>query len=244
MPDRPGLLGQADGGFLFLDEIGELPAELQAHLLRVLDAGGEYQRLGESVVRRSNFRLIAATNRDPSELKPDLLARLTVRVELPPLAERREDIPLLARHLVACAAETSPEVAGRFITRASGEQPNVRVDAKLVDDLLRREYHANVRELDAILWAAMAASRGDVIAWSEDAARPAGATIVRRDEAAGPSRIQRTRTLRNFEPSHEDILLALARENGNVARAAQTLGLSSRYALYRLLSKLGIDAGG
>src|SRR5580658_1466090 len=76
MAERRGLIGQADGGFLFLDEIGELPAELQAHLLRVLDSGGEHQRLGESSAQRSDFRLIAATNRDPTELKHDLLARL------------------------------------------------------------------------------------------------------------------------------------------------------------------------
>ena len=83
MPERRGLIGEADGGSLFLDEIGELPVELQAHLLRVLDGDGEYQRLGEGVARRSNFRLIAATNRDPSTLKHDLAARFTARIELP-----------------------------------------------------------------------------------------------------------------------------------------------------------------
>src|SRR6185503_16398678 len=73
MAERAGLIGEANGGTLFLDEIGELPAELQAHLLRVLDGDGEYQRLGDAQQRRSDFRLVAATNRDPSSLKHDFL---------------------------------------------------------------------------------------------------------------------------------------------------------------------------
>ncbi|NUQ12126.1 MAG: sigma 54-interacting transcriptional regulator [Gemmatimonadaceae bacterium] len=84
-PERPGLLGEVDGGTLFLDEIGELPERLQVHLLRVLDGGGEYQRLGEPFMRRANFRLVAATNRPAEALKPDFLARFKVQVEVPGL---------------------------------------------------------------------------------------------------------------------------------------------------------------
>ncbi len=75
MRDRKGLIGEADGSTLFLDEIGELPGEMQAHLLRVLDGEGSYQRLGEDRPRQADIRLIAATNRDPAQY-PDLGARL------------------------------------------------------------------------------------------------------------------------------------------------------------------------
>lgn len=163
MPDRPGLIGQADGGSLFLDEIGELPVELQSHLLRVLDADGEYQRLGEGTSRRSRFRLIAATNRDIGALKHDFAARFTARVEMPSLEDRREDIPLLVRHLLLRAAQKSPEIAGHFIalTEAGYEYP--RIHPLLVQHLLQRQYSAHIRELDALLWRAMSESHGDVI---------------------------------------------------------------------------------
>jgi len=239
MAERPGLIGEADGGFLFLDEIGELPSELQAHLLRVLDAAGEYQRLGEHVMRRSAFRLLAATNRDPSDLKHDLLARLSIRVELPPLAERREDIPLLVRNLVARASQRSPEVAARFVGHAANGRPDVRVDAKLIDALLRRDYQGNARELEALLWAAMAASEGEVIAWSQAAMRVGASDGSKRlGRESLPGRV------RNAEPSEDEIRAALARAEGNVARAAKALGLSSRYALYRMMVKLGIEGQG
>lgn len=233
MADRPGLIGQADGGFLFLDEIGELPAELQSHLLRVLDAGGEYQRLGESTSRRSDFRLLAATNRDPEELKHDLVARLTLRVELPPLSERREDVALLVRHLILRASEKSPEIAARFVARQEGAAA-VRVDTQLVDELLRRSYSANMRELEGLLWNAMSGSDGDTVSSSE---LPSGRRA--RESGAAPS--VPSSHPRNAEPSEEAIRQALARENGNVARAAKALGLSTRYALYRLMTKLGIE---
>jgi two-component system nitrogen regulation response regulator GlnG/two-component system response regulator HydG len=232
MAERRGLIGQADGGFLFLDEIGELPADLQAHLLRVLDSGGEHQRLGESSAQRSDFRLIAATNRDPTELKHDLLARLTVRIEVPPLAERLEDIPLLIKHLVLRTAETSPKVAARFAERDDG-RARVRMSTRLIDELLRRKYQENTRGLEAILWAAMAASEGDTIEWTDRLSdRPA----ARSDPPAA-------RSPRNAEPAEEEIRKALAQAEGNVARAAKALGLSSRYALYRVMSKLGIGSG-
>src|SRR6185369_7117992 len=106
-PEREGLIGEADGSTLFLDEIGELPVHMQAHLLRVLDRGGEYQRLGDSRAQRADLRVVAATNRPLDALKHDFLARLTLRLEIPSLDERRDDIPLLARHLLRRAAETS-----------------------------------------------------------------------------------------------------------------------------------------
>jgi two-component system nitrogen regulation response regulator GlnG/two-component system response regulator HydG len=234
MPDRPGLVGQADGGFLFLDELGELSVDSHAHLLRVLDADGEYQRLGETATRRSQFRLIAATNRDPTEIKHDLLARLTIRVEIPPLAERREDIPLLLHHLVSQAAKRSPEVAARFLEATDPARPTARADARLVEAVLRRDFPGNTRELDAILWTAISKSDGDVIAWDSDAV----ASTPPPDGRPG-SRPSRPR---NEDPGEEEVRAALAREQGNVARAAKGLGLSSRYALYRIMGKLGIAA--
>ena len=107
MPEREGLVGAADEGTLFLDEIGEIPPELQAHLLRLLDAGGEYHRLGESHARRADVRLVCATNRDLSAMKFDLVPRLKVRIAVPPLVHRREDIPLIARHLAPDAPSSS-----------------------------------------------------------------------------------------------------------------------------------------
>ena len=82
MPERPGLFGESDGGTLFLDEIGEMSSEAQAHLLRVLDSGGEYQRLGDAKRRTSDVRLVAATNRSPDALKHDFLARFPFRIQV------------------------------------------------------------------------------------------------------------------------------------------------------------------
>jgi two-component system nitrogen regulation response regulator GlnG/two-component system response regulator HydG len=237
MGDRPGLVGQADGGFLFLDEIGELTLELQSHLLRVLDSGGEYQRLGESTSRHSDFCLLAATNRDPADLRADLVARLTVKVEMPPLSERREDIPLLVHHLVRQAAGGNAELAKRFTETTPEGVTHARVDAKLVEALLRRDYPGNIRELEAVIWKAMAGSDGDFIAHRDSAlaseTRKGGESAERANGISGRAR--------NREPSEEEIREALARTTGNVARAAKELGLSSRYALYRRLVKLGIE---
>jgi len=216
MAERPGLVGQAHGGTLFLDELAELPAELQAHLLRVLDADGEYQRLGEASERRSDFRLVGATNRPLSAFKDDLLARLTLRVELPALEARREDVPLLARALLLSAAKGSP-AAERFVRTGDGGRLEPRIDPDLIEALVRRSYATHVRELDALLWRAMAASVGDTVVLPEE-----------------------LRTGPRQEPTGEQIRASLAREKGNVRRAALALGLSSRYGLYRLMKKHGI----
>jgi DNA-binding NtrC family response regulator len=230
MLDRPGIVGEAHQGFLFLDEIGEMPIELQAHMLRVLDSGGEYQRLGESGTRRSKFRLIAATNRPPSALKADFLARLTVRVDVPPLAERREDVALLIHRLVERAAERSPEVAGRFLARRADGSAAARVDALFIESLVRRDFALNTRDLDSLLWEAMAHSDGDIIVWrGSQAAAPGGGRSVRR----------RVKT-RNPEVDEATIREALARAGGSPGLAAKDLELTSRHVLTRRMKKLGI----
>jgi two-component system nitrogen regulation response regulator GlnG/two-component system response regulator HydG len=244
MPDRPGLIGEADGGTLFLDEIGELPVELQSHLLRVLDADGEYQRLGDATARRSRLRLIAATNRDASALKHDFAARFTARVEMPSLEKRREDIPLLARHLLLRAAKKSPDIAGHFIARTSCGHDYPRIHPSLVSHLLQRGYTANIRELDAMLWRAMSESHGDVIeplsemrtSINERAAAPSSSRPSESPAAsADPPAESRP------DPNPDEIRAALAQCDGRVAEAARTLGMKSRYALYRLMKKHNID---
>lgn len=227
MPERPGLIGEADGGVLFLDEIGELPLELHSRLLRVLDAGGEYKRLGEAASRRSDFRLVAATNRDGSALKHDLLSRLRVRVALPSLRERREDVPLLVRALVLDSARESPVIAGRFVHERAG-RTEVKVSASLMTALVRWPYTTNVREIAMLLSLAMAQSTGEALSLPKEM-REAGAATEQdgsRDDAL----------------SAEQVRAALARAEGNVSRVARALGLS-RPALYRLMKKHGISGG-
>ena len=231
MAERAGIIGDVHQGFLFLDEIGEMPIELQAHLLRVLDSNGEYQRLGESVTRRSKFRVIAATNRNPSALKHDLLARLTLRIHVPALAERREDIPSLIHHLVDRAAKKSPEVAERFLTRRADGVAAARVDARLVEALVRSDFALNIRELEGRLWRAMADSDGDTLVQRATASLATAAT-----ETRAPKRS------RNPSPGASAIQAALARSGGSVSLAAQELKLSDRHALYRRMKKLGISA--
>ena len=250
MPDRPGLIGEADGGTLFLDEIGELPVELQSHLLRVLDSDGEYQRLGEGTTRRSRLRIIAATNRDISALKHDFAARFTARVDLPTLAQRREDVPLLARHLLLRAAKKSPEIAGHFITQTELGHEYPRIHPALVHHLLQRSYTANIRELDAMLWRSMSESQGDVVeAPSELRAMAAQSSWSELSDITSrpgdsPPLDSKPVAVERPEPGPDEIRTALERHDGRVAEAARTLGLSSRYALYRLMKKHGIDADG
>lgn len=158
MPERSGLIGAAHESTLFLDEIGELPLPLQAHLLRVLD-NGEYQRLGESRARIADFRLIGATNRPVRDLKHDLIARLTLRLVMPDLNARREDIPLLIRHLLQRYAVRDPKALVRFLP---SDRPHAfpHVSQALVESLLKHEYRTNVRELEGYLMEAVLRSSG------------------------------------------------------------------------------------
>jgi transcriptional regulator with GAF, ATPase, and Fis domain len=150
MPARVGLFGAADGGTLFLDEIGELSERDQAAFLRVLDAG-EYQRLGEDRTRRSSLRVVAATNRPPSSLKFDLLARFSERIHLPDLNQRRGDISLIANHLLRSLSAEHPEL------------PKLRLSFELASVLIRNRYVTHARELERLLRCARPASPEGVL---------------------------------------------------------------------------------
>jgi DNA-binding NtrC family response regulator len=227
MEARHGVIGEADGGSLFLDEIAELPSTLQAHLLRVLDGGGEYQRLGDPQVRKADLRLIAATNRDPSELKHDLLARLTLRVGLPGLGDRREDIPLIVRHLLRLAVKKNPTIGERFFAGDVGDLGEARIDPELIDALVRHRHTHHVRELDTLLWKAIGSSKGRYIACTD-----AVKTEVQAEEIANVT---------GEDLDADTVRESLERNHGKVARAYKELGLKSRYALYRLMKKYGIE---
>ncbi|MGA6993019.1 MAG: sigma-54 dependent transcriptional regulator, partial [Candidatus Deferrimicrobiaceae bacterium] len=142
--DRAGLIEEADGGTLFLDEIGELPLMLQTKLLRFLQEG-ELRRLGDTEVRKVNVRIVAATARDLEQevsagnFREDLYYRLNViRVHVPPLRERREDIPLMVQHFLV-----------RF--RAKFSKGEIRFSPEAMETLMGHDWRGNVRELENLV---------------------------------------------------------------------------------------------
>lgn len=233
MPERAGLIGEAEGGTLFLDEIGELPAHLQAHLLRVLDGGGEYQRLGDARMRRANVRLVAATNRAIQTLKHDFAARFTARVEIPGLESRLEDIPLLLRHLFDVATSNRPEVIARYSTPGS-EQPQLRIAPGLIEALLQHAYTLHVRELARILECSIATSPQNFLGVTgavEAELAPRSAEPAAVDEPGGGS----------IELTKAEIEAALDETGGSITKAAKRLGLKNRFVLYRLMKRHDIQ---
>jgi DNA-binding NtrC family response regulator len=240
MPERPGLLGEADGSTLFLDEIAELPLAIQAHLLRVLD-GGEYQRLGDARSRRADVRVVGATNRPLSMLKEDVLARFSLRVELPGLNQRLEDISLIVAHLLRSAAATDGRLRARLFP--DGDMSRLPVlPLAIVDALLRRRYATHVRELELLLWRAaldepppLSLSARSQAGGSPDlpVSSPPPSFVCIPQEPAAPSS--------PGSPSVPDIRGALDAANGSIERAYKSLGLASRHVLTRLIKKHGIE---
>ncbi len=215
--DRIGCFELADGGTLFLDEIANITPQQQAKLLRVLEAG-EVQRVGSSRVRKVDVRVLSATNADvgaavsEGAFREDLLYRLnTVEIALPPLRERRDDIPLLADHFLR-----------RLVARYGSDLEGFTEGA--MDALLRHTWPGNVRELEHAVERAVLMARGERIRVEDLGLRPRPDGSVRMEEM----------TL--DEAERMLIRKALERHEGNVSRAADSLGLS-RSALYRRLER-------
>ncbi len=218
--DRVGRFEMAEGGTLFLDEIANVPLNLQNKLLRVLEIG-EYERVGSSKTRKANVRILSATNADLNEevtagrFRQDLLYRLnTIEIRLPPLRDRRSDIPLLAVHFLR-------QHAVRYRKHMTG------FDDAAMQILLDYGWPGNIRELDHTVERSVLMAQGSVVRASELGLRPG---------REGSPRLE--------EMSLEDveaflIKKALARYEGNVSRAAEALGLS-RSALYRRLQRFGL----
>ncbi len=221
---REGLFEQADGGTLFLDEVGEIPLSMQAKLLRVLETG-EFRRVGGREIVRADVRLVAATNRDllamvdEGRFRQDLYYRIAgIDVRLPPLRERREDIPALAEVLVA------------RIGLRTGRR--YRFTDAALSLLVQYDYPGNVRELRNILQKAAALSATGLIdvehilfrkegGAAPAAAEPPGAALPVR----GPSELEARR-----------IAELLTRHRGNRRVVAQAMGISER-TLYRKLNR-------
>lgn len=219
MPERVGLIGAAHGGSLFLDEIAELPIAAQTHLLRVLDEG-EYQSLGDPTLRRSTFRLIAATNQPESALRSDVLARFTFRVHAPDLAQRREDVTLIARFMLKRMADDDRALVARLFT----ELGEPRLSASLLRHLASHPFSNNVRELRNLLWQTAIAGDDHAPEWR-------GAPVEQSEAPVGSSKM-------DLEVS--ELQRALDANNGSIERTWRALGLPSRFALMRLIKKHGL----
>jgi two-component system response regulator AtoC len=224
---KKGLAAEADGGTLFLDEVGELPLAVQVKLLRFLQ-DQEVRPVGDVRSRRVDARVVAATSRDlgrdvaGGRFREDLLYRLdVVRLRLPPLRERMEDVPALAAHFLARHAGLRSDLPGV----ALGE------DAR--DALLAHRWPGNVRELEHALERAVVLADGPLIHELDlpdtvraPAAPPAGAG------ADGPEDLSVKRATRALE--ERLIRAALERTGGNRTRAAELLDLSYRALLYKI----------
>lgn len=173
-PGQPaGLLAQASAGTLFLREVSELPATLQARLSAWLAHPGQgTAQLGSAW--RPPLSLIASTCGSVAALHPALAAQLSFLVEVPELNSRREDIPLLLNHLLGEAAQSNPVIASRFFERRGGILAEPRIAPELIEALLRHHYTLQLRELNRLLWIALSTSRENVLALT-----PALATELR-----------------------------------------------------------------
>jgi two-component system response regulator HydG len=231
--NKPGLFELADGGTLFLDEIGGLPATAQAKLLRVLEMG-EVSRVGALEGRRVDVHVLAATNRElraevsAGRFRGDLFYRLNiVEVKLPPLRDRREDIPYLTAAFVR-------EIAERLHKPLRGLTPGAE------GLLMESPWEGNVRELKNVIERACILADGEFVTERELAVcLPPSVTMPAHASAAAGAHDSESDLLVNVERDH--IQRALVRTGGNKKAAAQMLGLSRR-ALYRRLERLDLSA--
>jgi two-component system response regulator GlrR len=223
---HPGLIGEADGGTLFLDELDCLPLLAQVKLLRFLQEK-EYRALGSSKPYKADVRIITSANIDfqvamkTGKVRPDLYYRLNVlSLRLPPLRERRQDIPLLARHfLVKYAAEFG--------------RPPLELSGELLQRLMAYDWPGNVRELQHTIERAVAIDEEPVI---RDADVPQASAAP----VPGPQSFQqaKARAIAEFERGYIEGMLSAF--NGNITRAAQA-SQKNRRAFWELIRKHRID---
>lgn len=220
--EQPGLIGEADGGTLFFDEIDCLPLLAQVKLLRFLQEK-EYRQLGSVRTERADVRVIAAANIDFEEavkagkLRQDLYYRLNViTLQLPPLRERREDVPLLARH---------------FLNRYAAEfdRPGLSFSLNAMERLLNYSWPGNVRELEHLIARAVAMAEHEVIYDSD-------LNLPFTPAAARPASLREAKT--RFERAYIEALLLA--HHGNITKAAQA-AQKNRRAFWELIRKHRIN---
>ena len=234
--DRIGRFQLADGGTLFLDEVGEIPLDLQSKLLRVLQEG-EFERVGDESTRRVNVRVVAATNRDlrkeveQGRFRLDLYYRLGVfPMEVPPLRDRKEDVPGLITHFVRQASL-------RFHVAAPG------VPAREMERAQRYDWPGNVRELQNVVERAVIVSRGGKLAFDlPESARSGSRPVRHAPPSPGSSEtVIPEQEWRNRERAN--IIAALRQANSRISGkggAADLLGISASTLASRIKS-LGIE---
>jgi transcriptional regulator with PAS, ATPase and Fis domain len=216
---KTGLIEVAEGGTLFIDEVAEMSPALQAKLLRVLE-DGHYRRVGSTQDAHADVRVVAATNKPLEEeqkagrFREDLFYRLNViTVDLPPLQDRREDIPALVEHLLA--------------DRQFGPT-RYRVDDEALAALVRYEWPGNIRELANVLERAQILADGAVITLYD---LPESIQM-----ATSPAETMSEEPLNLRGMEYRTLLVALEQTGGNKARAAKALGIDRR-SIYRLIEK-------
>ena len=214
--DKKGLFESADGGTIFLDEVGDLSTKLQTALLRVLQLG-EIKRVGDTQTRRVDVRVVSATNRplqgliEDGQFREDLYYRLnTIQIDLPPLRRRRTDLPLLAHHFLD--------------TFARGSRAGITGFSEAAMDALKA-YHwpGNVRELENTVERAVVLARGETIE-AEDLRLPQAASAAPLFESGLPLK----------EIERRAVEQALEEHDGNVSATARALDVSRRWLHYKL----------
>lgn len=224
---KKGKFELADGGTIFLDEIGDISPKLQLNLLRVLQEK-EFTRVGGTKSIQVDVRIVAATNRDlkraveEGRFRDDLYYRLNViSIDLPPLRERKEDIPLLVHHFI----ENFNIEMGKKVERISEEA---------LDILMKYDWQGNVRELENVIERAMVITKGNFIKAEELHLSPQ----VMKEEGLLPSSDEKT--IRAVEKKH--ILNVLNENNWNIQKSAEILGID-RVTLYNKIKKYNLKKG-
>jgi two-component system response regulator HydG len=232
MVARKGMIGEAHRGTAFLDEIADLPPELQPKLLRFLEEG-TYHTLGEAIARRVDVRVIGATHKDDASLREDLFHRFRDTIQIPPLRERPEDIPLLIRHYLLKQAHEEPELAERFCTVGTAGALEPKVSARLVERLVRHPPAGNMRGIEKFVFRALkeAQPEDEVLRLPRSLFPPKGGP------PSGEPAVKKE--VRRLPTSKEELVEALASEGENVSALARSVGVN-RKVIYRLMEKYGI----